>query len=88
MIIKFIFIIFRWKPPERGGTEINFYPSADSLAKAYLDIMDTWGWKTFTILYDDNESLSRIIGFVEMAKDAGLIVNMKQLDPQKTGIYR
>ena len=34
---------------------INLYPHSPSLSKAYEDLVRQWGWRTFTILYEDND---------------------------------
>lgn len=29
-------------------------------SKAYVDIVDTWGWKSYTIIYETNDGLLRL----------------------------
>lgn len=31
-----------------------------SLAQAYVDIVDAWGWKSYTIIYETNDGLLRL----------------------------
>ncbi|KAG5882512.1 hypothetical protein JTB14_033313 [Gonioctena quinquepunctata] len=51
-------IITRWNNwPLRDSSEINFYPHPPLLTKAYFDILMAWEWKTFTVLYEDDEGL-------------------------------
>lgn len=80
---------YRWNNwPLRYGTEINFYPHPPVLAYAYKQIIKAYGWETFTILYDDGESLIRMLKLMEMAKDHGMVVQMVQLDQSHTENYR
>ena len=34
---------------------INLYPHYKTLAKAYMDLITHWQWRSFTILYQSNE---------------------------------
>ncbi|VEN33465.1 unnamed protein product [Callosobruchus maculatus] len=82
-------LITRWNNwPVRHGTEINFFPHPPLLARAYFDIVSQWGWETFTLLYEDDESLVRTMSLVEMAKGEGIQVQIEQLDYEQTGNYR
>ncbi|XP_074025580.1 glutamate receptor ionotropic, kainate 2 isoform X1 [Leptinotarsa decemlineata] len=79
-------IITRWNLwPMRLGSEINFYPHPPLLAKAYLDIIFSFEWESFTVLYEDNESLMRVTSLIETAKSEGLVVQVMQLEE---GNYR
>lgn len=70
------------------GTAVNFYPSAPLLAKAYWEIIDKWQWKTFTVLYEDDESLLRLSELIITAKNEGIVVTVEQLDREGSGSYR
>ena len=37
------------------GYSINLFPEQRLLSKAYVDILVKWGWRSFTILYENNE---------------------------------
>lgn len=39
---------------------MNIAPAISILSKAYFDIVNTYGWKSFTIVYDNDNG----IGFV------------------------
>ncbi|KAJ8927384.1 hypothetical protein NQ314_020159 [Rhamnusium bicolor] len=81
-------IITKWNYyPLRDSTEINFYPHPPLLSKAYFDIIMAWEWKSFTILYEDNESLLRLCSLIQLAKDQDVLVSVQQLDKQRTGNY-
>lgn len=88
MQISIDILYFRWRWPVRASTEINFYPHPPLLSKAYLDVIRTWEWKTFTVLYEDNDIFNRITSLVEDAKDYGMLVDVKKLDASITGNYR
>ncbi|XP_066246537.1 glutamate receptor ionotropic, kainate 2-like [Euwallacea similis] len=82
-------MLTRWMYyPLRTGTAINFYPSASLLTKAYWEIIQKWEWKTFTVLYEDDESLLRMSELVVLAKEEGIVVTVEQLDRDGTGNYR
>lgn len=71
-----------------AGTAVNFYPSAPLLTEAYWAIIQAWKWKTFTVLYEDDESLLRVSELILQAKQEGIIVTVEQLDRDGTGNYR
>lgn len=50
----------RWDDHPLNGTIVNVHPYPDVLTRTYLDIIETWGWKDFVILYENNESLQRV----------------------------
>ncbi|XP_050308479.1 glutamate receptor ionotropic, kainate 2-like [Anthonomus grandis grandis] len=82
-------ILTKWMYyPLPPGTAINFYPYAPLLTKAYWDIIQEWQWKTFTVLYEDDESLLRLSDLILLAKDQGLVVTVEQLDRDRIGVYR
>ncbi|ENN72129.1 hypothetical protein YQE_11188, partial [Dendroctonus ponderosae] len=71
-----------------AGTAVNFYPSAPLLTEAYWAIIQAWKWQTFTVLYEDDESLLRVSELILQAKQEGIIVTVEQLDRDGTGNYR
>uniref|UniRef100_A0AAR5Q5X3 Uncharacterized protein n=2 Tax=Dendroctonus ponderosae TaxID=77166 RepID=A0AAR5Q5X3_DENPD len=82
-------ILTRWMYyPLRPGTAVNFYPSAPLLTEAYWAIIQAWKWQTFTVLYEDDESLLRVSELILQAKQEGIIVTVEQLDRDGTGNYR
>lgn len=44
--------------PTQTSNSINIYPDASALASAYLDMVHTFGWKGFTILFENGEQIS------------------------------
>ena len=55
---------YRWDPSTIGGSSpplsINLYPHAAALSQAYWDVVRSYGWKSFTILYEDEDGLTRL----------------------------
>ncbi|KAJ8315099.1 hypothetical protein KUTeg_007249 [Tegillarca granosa] len=51
-----------WDPRENFNNlfSINLYPNYLKLSSAYLDIVRYWRWRSFTILYEDNDGLIRL----------------------------
>lgn len=41
--------------PVHTSTSINLYPDASALGTAYYDIIQAYGWKSFTILFESGE---------------------------------
>ncbi|XP_022900361.2 glutamate receptor ionotropic, kainate 2-like [Onthophagus taurus] len=77
----------RWNDRlSRGGTSINIYPHPPSLSKAYVDIIKFWKWDEFTILYEDNEGLSRMSEILKMGHIYNIMV--KQLIAEEGSNYR
>ena len=66
--VEIPFIDTRWnyKPSARIlGTKseeytINLHPDVETLSRAYMDIIEHYGWKTITILYENNDSMMRM----------------------------
>nr|WJJ63364.1 glutamate receptor ionotropic 6 [Pachyrhinus yasumatsui] len=82
-------ILTRWiYNPLRPGSALNFYPHPPLLTQAYIDIIREWKWKTFTVLYEDDESLLRLSELIVLSKERGIVVSVEQLDREGTGNYR
>ncbi|XP_064213917.1 glutamate receptor ionotropic, kainate 2-like isoform X1 [Tribolium castaneum] len=69
---------------------INFYPHSAYLTSAYFSVLKLWNWKTLTVFYEDNESMLRLGDLLNLAKNEGIIVTVKQLYEglDETPIYR
>nr|UTN00859.1 ionotropic receptor [Semanotus bifasciatus] len=74
--------------PVRYGTEVNFYPHPPLLSNLYLDVITMWEWKSFTVVYEDNDSLMKLCDLIHKAKERGVLVSVQQLDKYETGSYR
>ncbi|XP_066262969.1 glutamate receptor ionotropic, kainate 2 [Euwallacea similis] len=44
----------------RESCLVNLYPHPTTLSRAYVDLVKAWGWKSFTIIYENNEGLVRL----------------------------
>lgn len=79
---------WNYRPP-RSAAVVNLYPYPPMLAKAYTDIVRAWKWKTFTILYENDESLYRIHELLKMMDGVELKpVTIHKLDVSEDGSYR
>ncbi|BFF90896.1 glutamate receptor ionotropic kainate 2 [Drosophila madeirensis] len=70
----------------RESCLVNLYPHPNTLSKAYVDIVRHWGWKTFTIIYENNDGIVRL---QELLKAHGMTpfpITVRQLSD--SGDYR
>ncbi|KAK7089252.1 hypothetical protein V1264_024255 [Littorina saxatilis] len=44
----------------RDYYSISLYPHYLTLSQAYRDVIRYWGWERFTVLYEDNDGLTRV----------------------------
>lgn len=72
---------------------VNLHPYPPVLAQVYAEIVKTFAWKSFTILYEDDSTFARIKELLKMNQDfkqkhfkENILV--KQLDENKTRNYR
>lgn len=50
--------------------------------KAFADLILTYGWKSFVVIYEDEHSLTRLQEILKLPKSyEGIKIMMKQLDP-------
>lgn len=77
----------RWNDsPATLTNTLSLYPHGPTLSKAFADLVETRQWDTFTIFYEDNESLARISEILK--RDREFSIAIKQLDTNGTGNYR
>ncbi|XP_030749785.1 glutamate receptor ionotropic, kainate 2-like [Sitophilus oryzae] len=82
-------ILTKWmNGPPKLGTALNFYPNPSLLTRAYIDFIQEWKWKTFTCLYEDDESLLRLSGLILFAKENSIVATVEQLDRENSGNFR
>ena len=56
----------QWDSREnRDYFSISVYPDAQTLSRAYADLLKEWHWKQFTVIYEDNDGRYHCIGPVE-----------------------
>lgn len=51
----------------------------DLVRKAYVDIVDTWGWKHYTIIYESNDGLLRLQELLKAHRRAEYPTTIRQL---------
>ena len=67
---------------DRKRFSINMHPHPSMLSKAYADFILKFGWKSFIIVYEDEESLVRLQEVIKFPKQYdGVRISMWQLDP-------
>ncbi|CAH2005351.1 unnamed protein product [Acanthoscelides obtectus] len=66
---------------------INVHPYPDTLTKTYYDLITSWGWRHFVILYENDESLQRVGELLKLFGEETVIV-VRQLDPHGISDYR
>ncbi|VVD06063.1 unnamed protein product [Leptidea sinapis] len=44
----------------RESCLVNLYPHPAALSRAYVDLVRAWGWKSFTIVYENSDGLVRL----------------------------
>lgn len=72
----------------RDALMVNLYPYPPVLAKVYVDIIRTWSWKSFTVLYENFHDLPHINELLKMYDRKGYAVNIRQLDVDHSGNFR
>lgn len=66
----------------RNDLSLNLYPRPSILARAYVDLVRAWNWKSFAIAYEDNEGIIRVQDFFKEAQMNNWKVKLYQF---KTG---
>ncbi|XP_032790934.2 glutamate receptor ionotropic, kainate 2 [Daphnia magna] len=62
---------------------INLHPHPTALGQAYVDVIRTWDWKTFTILYEEEESMVRLQLLLKVSTTSGFKINVRKM-PETT----
>ncbi|XP_026481357.1 glutamate receptor ionotropic, kainate 3-like [Ctenocephalides felis] len=74
-------IVSRWEfGQKRASYMLNLHPKSEILAKAVMDIIVAWKWKSFTILYESGSWLPRMGELLQMHHTGGFTVTSKELD--------
>ncbi|XP_045122120.1 LOW QUALITY PROTEIN: glutamate receptor ionotropic, kainate 2-like [Portunus trituberculatus] len=63
----------------RDDYSVNLYPHPSSLSKAYLDLVRLFEWKSFCILYEDNDGLVRLQELLKTPSPHEFKVSIRQL---------
>ena len=66
----------------RAEFSVNVHPHPAQLSKAYADLIVQYNWKSFVIVYENEESLVRLQEVLKLPKHyEGIKIILKQLDP-------
>ncbi|XP_046464667.1 glutamate receptor ionotropic, kainate 2-like [Daphnia pulex] len=58
---------------------VNLYPNPASVSRAYADVINGWKWKTFTVLYEDEDGLIRLQELLQLSITPGYKIIIRQL---------
>lgn len=64
----------------------NVFPDAALLAKSLVDVITSYGWQSFAIIYDSDESLIRLNGVLQMFSFGYKAVNIYKFPKNKDDI--
>ncbi|KAG8227033.1 hypothetical protein J437_LFUL013820, partial [Ladona fulva] len=71
----------RWDLYQRRGTVLlNLHPHPAALARVYADLVRAWRWKSFTVIYEDDDGLVRLNELLKLYDPKGYTVTVRQLD--------
>lgn len=70
----------------RESCLVNLYPHPSTLSKAYVDLVNAWKWKSFTIIYETNEGLVRLQELLKAHGPSEFPITVRQLSD--SGDYR
>lgn len=77
----------RWNDqPGKLTNTLNLYPHGPTFGKALADLVEARQWDTFTIFYEDNESLARVSEILKREREFS--ISIKQLNGNGNGNYR
>ena len=63
----------------RDSYSVNLHPSPRLISKAYMALIQAFGWRSFTILYQDNQGLIRLQELLKSSTDSDLRTVVHQL---------
>ncbi|KAI9550316.1 hypothetical protein GHT06_007599 [Daphnia sinensis] len=58
---------------------VNLYPHPADVSRAYADVIKGWKWKTFTVLYEDEDGLIRLQELLQLSTNPGYKITVRQL---------
>lgn len=59
---------------------MNLYPNPESIAKLLVELVQTSGWTTFTILYETAPLIVRMAELLKLYDPKGYTVTIRRLD--------
>ena len=78
--------ITHWEPEQIGGRKtenkftINLYPDAEVLAGAFAALLVDYSWKSFTIIYENDDSLIKLKDVLQIHGPEDAPITVRQLD--------
>nr|KAG5694073.1 hypothetical protein BaRGS_033692 [Batillaria attramentaria] len=63
----------------RDYFSISLYPHYLTLSRAYRDVIRYWGWERFTVLYEDNDGLTRVQEVLKAADQKPAMITVRKL---------
>ncbi|KAL7014448.1 hypothetical protein ACKWTF_015934 [Chironomus riparius] len=87
-------LIYHWKTKPRQRVEyedpkmtLNFYPDSDAIAKTLAGILIDYTWKSYTIIYENEENLLRLKDILQVHQPNGdNLVTMMKLEDENYAI--
>ncbi len=67
----------------RTDLSIQLYPHLSTLSRAYLDIIDAWGWTAFAVIIQESDSVVHFKDFFPYAAAKGWEIRLFQLQPDR-----
>ncbi|KAJ6217244.1 hypothetical protein RDWZM_008401 [Blomia tropicalis] len=67
----------------RDDLSLNLYPQPSVLSSAYVDLVKSWGWERFAIVYENNEGIIRLQNFFKDAQNFNWKIQLYQFEPGK-----
>ncbi|KAG8194658.1 hypothetical protein JTE90_003129 [Oedothorax gibbosus] len=73
----------RWEyRVQRDDLSINVHPRAATLNQAYIDVVRRWKWKSFILIYEENEGIIRLHDFLKEVSTYNWEIAVHQFDPE------
>ncbi|GIX92217.1 glutamate receptor ionotropic, kainate 2 [Caerostris extrusa] len=66
---------------QRADMSINLFPRPSVLSHAYVDLVKIWGWRSFSLVYDEHEGVIRLQDFLKEAQINDWRVQLYQFRP-------
>ncbi|KAF5301502.1 hypothetical protein FQR65_LT08805 [Abscondita terminalis] len=76
-------IEIHWDPGQRKNDFlVNIHPAPSELSKSFVDILRSWEWGSFTIIYENDDSLIKISSLLEIYNNyTQYTTTLRQLSP-------
>ncbi|KAK5650421.1 hypothetical protein RI129_001450 [Pyrocoelia pectoralis] len=77
----------QWDFKQKGNDDlINLYPDTSELSRSFVDLIQNWKWNSFTIIYENNDSLYKVKYLLEIYDQIQNTITLRQL--QSGGDHR